>query len=244
MAGHYDELETRDPARREEEIFAALRALLAQALPRAPGLARHLAGIDPAGLTDRAALARLPVLRKSELGSLQAADPPFGGLTTRPAGAFRHLFMSPGPILEPGSDARDWWRVGRFLHAAGVGPGDIVQNCFAYHVTPAGLMFESGAAAVGAAVIPAGTGNTEQQVELARRFGATAYAGTPDYLKVILDRAEEAGRGSASAGRWSGAAPCFPPSARNMPIAASAACRSMPPPIWAASPMKAPRWRE
>ncbi len=99
------------------------------------------------------------------------------------------MFQSPGPIYEPGGRGRDWWRIGRFLHACGVGPGDIVQNCFAYHLTPAGMMFENAAAAVGAAVLPAGTGQTELQVRAARDLGATTYAGTPDYLKAILDAA-------------------------------------------------------
>ncbi|MEM9196647.1 MAG: phenylacetate--CoA ligase family protein [Pseudomonadota bacterium] len=193
MGSYFDDLETRDPAEREAAQFAALRRVLAVAMPAAPGLARHLEGHDPSALSDRGALADLPVLRKSDLAAFQAEDPPFGGLTTRPAHGFRHLFMSPGPIFEPGSDAPDWWRAGRFLHAAGIGAGDVVQNCFAYHLTPAGMIFESGIAAVGATCIPAGTGNTEQQVAAAQGLGATAYAGTPDYLKVILDKADELG---------------------------------------------------
>ena len=106
---------------------------------------------------------------------------------------FAHVFQSPGPIYEPGGIDRDWWRMGRFLHACGVGEGDIVQNCFGYHLTPAGMIFESGARAVGAAVLPAGTGQTELQVRAAADIGCTVYAGTPDYLKVILDKAEEMG---------------------------------------------------
>ncbi|MEM9049447.1 MAG: AMP-binding protein [Pseudomonadota bacterium] len=193
MRGFFDDLETRDTAVRETAQFDALRQVLTTSMRKAPGLAQHLAGHDPQHLTDRAALASFPVLRKSALAALQAADPPFGGLTTKAATAFRHLFMSPGPIFEPGSDAPDWWRAGRFLHAAGIGPGDIVQNCFAYHLTPAGMIFENGIAAVGATCVPAGTGNTEQQVAAAQALGVTAYAGTPDYLKVILDKADEMG---------------------------------------------------
>jgi phenylacetate-CoA ligase len=193
MSEHFDLLEIRDPDQREAEQFAELRRVLDYALGHAPGLAAHLQGHDPAALADRAALARLPVLRKAGLSARQAEHPPFGGFATRQPHHFKHLFLSPGPILEPGGDDRDWWRVGRFLHAAGIGMGDIVQNCFSYHLTPAGLIFESGVAAVSATCIPAGTGNTEMQVEAARRLGATAYAGTPDYLKVILDKAAEMG---------------------------------------------------
>ena len=193
MPDYFDELETRDPAEREADQLAALRATLAEALETAPGLAAHLGEIDPAQITDRAALARLPVLRKAELVERQQADPPFGGLTTRGATTFPHIFQSPGPIYEPGMDTPDWWRFGRALYAAGVRAGDVLHNSFAYHLTPAGHMLESGARALGAAVIPGGVGNTEAQVTAARDTGATCYAGTPDFLKVMLDRADEIG---------------------------------------------------
>nr|WP_239030029.1 phenylacetate--CoA ligase family protein [Nereida sp. MMG025] len=142
-----------------------------------------------AGLID-GALADQPVLRKSELGDLQKATPPFGGLVK---GKVEHVFQSPGPLYEPGRTGADWWRFGRFLHAAGVGVEDVVHNCFGYHLTPAGMMFENGARAVGATVLPAGTGQTELQVQAAAHLGSTAYAGTPDYLQVILDKADEMG---------------------------------------------------
>jgi len=136
-------------------------------------------------------LARFPVLRKSELHGWQTETPPFGGIAV---GEYTHLFQSPGPIYEPGNMAKpDWWRFGRFLHAAGFGASDIVQNCFSYHFTPAGMMFEAGARAVGAKVFPAGTGQTELQAQAALAMGVTAFAGTPDYLKVILDKADELG---------------------------------------------------
>jgi len=186
----YDALETRSA----DERAAALARALPEQLARAkvlPGYAGALAGVDPAAVTGRAALAVLPVLRKSELANAQAQLAPLGGYAGDGA---THVFQSPGPIYEPGNvQARDWWRIGRFLHAAGLGPGDVVQNCFAYHFTPAGHMFESGARAVGARVFPAGTGQTELQVRAAADIGATAYAGTPDFLKVILDKAEEMG---------------------------------------------------
>lgn len=192
MSRYFDALETRSQDEREAALARDLPAVIARALT-APGLAAHLGPVDPAAITSRADLARLPVLRKSDLGAAQKAAFPFGGLTAKPAHAFAHIFQSPGPIYEPGDVSADWWRMGRFLHACGVGPGDIVQNCFGYHLTPAGMIFESGARAVGAAVLPAGTGQTELQVRAAVDVGTSVYSGTPDYLKVILDKAEEMG---------------------------------------------------
>ncbi|MFC0199918.1 phenylacetate--CoA ligase family protein [Paracoccus rhizosphaerae] len=192
MAAYYDDLETRDDDVRAEALARVLPAAISRART-APALARLLRDVDPAGITDRAALSRLPVIRKAELSDAQRRSPPFGGYTTRLAAEFDHIFQSPGPIYEPGRRDGDWWRLGRFLHASGVGRGDIVQNCFGYHLTPAGMMFESGARAVDAAVLPAGTGQTELQVRAAVDIGTTCYAGTPDFLKVILDRADEMG---------------------------------------------------
>lgn len=190
--GYYDDLETRDEGQRAEALAQALPLALSRA-KLAPAMARLLRDVEPEAVTDRAALARLPVIRKAELSEAQRKQPPFGGYTTRPAAQFDHIFQSPGPIYEPGRRDGDWWRLGRFLHAAGVGQGDIVQNCFGYHLTPAGMMFESGARAVDAAVLPAGTGQTELQVRAAVDISTTCYAGTPDFLKVILDRADEMG---------------------------------------------------
>ena len=189
----YDTLETRTADQRAEDLARDLPALVAHAQASAPAMAAHLEGVDAAAVADLAALAKLPVLRKSALAKKQKAAPPFGGFATGGATALRHVFQSPGPIYEPGGDARDWWRMGRFLHAVGIGPGDVVQNCFSYHLTPAGLMFENGAAAVGASVLPAGTGQTELQARAAADVGVTAYTGTPDYLKVILDKGAEMG---------------------------------------------------
>ena len=189
---YFDALETRSSDERAADIAARLPEQIARA-KALPGYANSLAEVDPASIKTVADLASLPVLRKAELGKAQAADAPFGGFTTRPATGFAHIFQSPGPIYEPGGIEHDWWRMGRFLHAAGIGKTDIVQNCFGYHLTPAGMIFESGARAVGATVLPAGTGQTELQVSAARDVGSTAYAGTPDYLKVILDKADELG---------------------------------------------------
>jgi phenylacetate-CoA ligase len=172
---HFDKLETRSAEERAADQLTLLNAQLAS-----NGMAAVAALEDLAGL---------PVLRKSELVARQAEAPPFGGL---PVQNVAHVFQSPGPIYEPGGVSHDWWRMGRFLHAVGIGADDIVQNCFGYHLTPAGMIFESGARAVGAAVLPAGVGQTELQVRAAADIGTTAYAGTPDYLKVILDAADEA----------------------------------------------------
>ena len=190
MSRYYDYLETRSADQRAAALARDLPQAVARALSTR-GLSGHLGAVDPTAITSPEALAKLPVLRKSDLGAAQKAKPPFGGMTTKPPNTFAHIFQSPGPIYEPGNPCNDWWRMGRFLHAAGVGRGDIVHNCFGYHLTPAGMIFESGAKAVGAAVLPAGTGQTELQVRAAVDIGTTVYAGTPDYLKVILDKAAE-----------------------------------------------------
>jgi len=192
MTRYFDELETRTAEDRAADIARALPEQIARA-QALPGYGDALRPVDAGAITSVEALSVLPVLRKSDLGQAQGGRPPFGGLTTLAPEGFAHIFQSPGPIYEPGGIGHDWWRVGRFLHACGVGKGDIVQNCFGYHLTPAGMIFESGARAVGAAVLPAGTGQTELQARAAHDIGVTAYAGTPDYLKVILDKADEMG---------------------------------------------------
>ncbi len=174
---HFDTLETRSQDEREAAQLSELNALMARF-----GLGEPLESL--------ADLASRPVLRKSTLSEKQKQNPPFGD---QPVGNIFHYFQSPGPIYEPGGITHDWWRMGRFVHGLGIGPGDIVQNCFGYHLTPAGMIFESGARAVGASVLPAGTGQTELQVRAAKDIGTTAYAGTPDYLKIILEKADEMG---------------------------------------------------
>jgi len=193
MSKYFDTLETRTPDQRAAALAEALPTQIRRAQQETTAFAKMLKEVDPDTITTVADLAKLPVLRKSDLGKAQAHAAPFGGLTTRPANGFEHVFQSPGPIYEPGRTTDDWWRMGRFLHAAGIGKGDIVQNCFSYHMTPAGMIFENGARAVGASVFPAGTGQTELQVRAAHDIGVTAYAGTPDYLKVILDKADSMG---------------------------------------------------
>ncbi|MCB1364416.1 MAG: phenylacetate--CoA ligase family protein [Rhodobacteraceae bacterium] len=209
MTKYFDALETRTRDEREAALAEALPRQIARARSL-PGYAGLLDSVEPGAVTDAGALAALPVLRKSELSRAQAANPPFGGFTVMQTHGFAHVFQSPGPIYEPGGIAHDWWRMGRFLHAAGIGRGDVVQNCFGYHLTPAGMIFESGARAVGAAVLPAGTGQTELQVTAARDIGTTAYAGTPDYLKVILDKADEMGVKLAFAKAAVGGGALFP----------------------------------
>jgi phenylacetate-CoA ligase len=195
---HYDQLEVRDPAQRELAQFNLLPDLVRQAMTNAPGWAQHLKGIDAAAVSSRAGLAKLPVLRKSALKDLQAKAPPYGGFTTSPAGALARIFMSPGPIFEPEGFGEDWWRTARALFAAGMRKGDIVHNTFAYHLTPGGWILDAGARALGCAVIAAGPGNTEQQLEIIQYVRPTAYVGVPDYLKILLDKAKEAGKDASS----------------------------------------------
>ncbi|HEX2648684.1 MAG TPA: AMP-binding protein [Burkholderiales bacterium] len=188
---HFDELETRAPQAREEALMAALPAHLAHAKKSAPGWARILAELEPSRVCSRAELARLPLTRKSDLGDLQKAAPPLGGLNATPVGELARLFASPGPIYEPQGRGPDWFRAGRAMFAAGFRAGDIVVNTFSYHFTPAGAMMESGALALGCTVVPTGTGQTEMQVAVISSLKVTAYAGTPSFLKLIVEKADE-----------------------------------------------------
>jgi phenylacetate-CoA ligase len=197
MTEHYDALETREPAQRDRENSAELPRLLMHALG-APGWSRQLADIDVKSVASREALAKLPLLRKSDLPSLQKERPPFGGFNVSPPGKAKRLLMSPGPIFEPEGHGDDFASVARALFAAGFRHGDIVLNCFSYHLTPGAWMFESGAQALGCAVIPGGVGNTEQQVEAIARLKPDGYVGTPDFLKILLDLAEKAGKDASS----------------------------------------------
>jgi len=197
MPGHYDDLETRDPGSREREQAAALPQAVARAMT-APGWARHLAGIDPKSVTSRVALAKLPVLHKSDVAALQKEHPPFGGLNVTPPGKARRLLMSPGPIFEPEGEREDWYGAARALYAAGFRRGDIVHNSFAYHLTPGGFILESGCRALGCAVIPGGVGNTEQQLDAIAHYRPSGYVGTPDFLKILLDTAKTSGKDASS----------------------------------------------
>jgi phenylacetate-CoA ligase len=197
MAEFFDELETRDPELRERALFRALAEQIENAQKNAPALAKHLAGIEARAVASRTALANLPVLRKSELIERQKQDfvdrRPFGGLTAVKTGALARIYASPGPIYDPDGHRADWWRLGRALFAAGFRRGDVLHNTFSYHLTPAGAMLESGAHAIGCAVVPAGVGNTEIQVRTIADVRPKGYIGTPSFLKIILDKAQELG---------------------------------------------------
>jgi phenylacetate-CoA ligase len=209
MTDHYDALETRAPAEREAGLFARLPDILRKAMA-APAYAAHLKDIDPAAITSRAALARLPILRKSDLPALHKAAPPFGGFVTGPAGSFGRLFTSPGPIFEPEATHADPWRGARALFAAGFRPGDVVLNTFSYHLTPGGFIFDASARALGCAVIPAGPGNIDAQFELIDAYRPVGYSGTPDFLKILLDAS--AGRDVSSIKRALVSGAAFPKS--------------------------------
>src|ERR1700760_1247846 len=211
MTDYYDVQETREPAAREAELFARLPRVLRKAM-EAPAYAERFRGVDPASITSRAALARLPVLRKSELPALHKAAPPFGGLIAESPGSFARLFTSPGPIFEPEGAHADPWRGARALFAVGFRPGDVVLNTFSYHLTPGGFIFDTSARALGCAVIPAGPGNTDAQFELIEAYRPVGYSGTPDFLKILLDAATAAGRDVSSIKRAMVSGAAFPPS--------------------------------
>ena len=192
MKEHYDELETRNPEAREGALMAALPAHVAHAKANAPGFARVLKEVEPNDIKSRKSLARLPVTRKSDLHALQKALPPLGGLNATPVEKLAKLFVSPGPIYDPEGRGGDWWRTARGLFAGGFRAGDLVLNTFAYHFTPAGSMLESGALALGCSVIPSGTGQTEMQVAAIRDLRVRGYIGTPSFLKLIVEKADEA----------------------------------------------------
>lgn len=211
---YYDDLETRSPEAREGALMARLPALIAHARDHAAGWARRLAGVDPAAVCSRKALAALPVLRKSELKALQQAEPPFGGLTTLAPGRMGHLYLSPGPIFDPEGARPDPWRTARALWAAGVRPGQVLQNCFAYHLTPGAWMVDLAARHIGCAIIPAGIGQTEQQIEVIRRLKPDAYVGTPSFLRIIIETARESGADIGNLKRALVGAEALPPSLR------------------------------
>ena len=187
----YDALEARRPEEREAALMAALPAHLAHAKRNAPGWARILQDVDPAAVTTRAALAKLPVTRKSDLAELQRAIPPLGGLNATPIEKLAKLFASPGPVYDPEGRGADWWRTARSIYAAGFRPGDLVLNGFSYHFTPAASMVEAGARAVGCTVVPGGTGQTEMQVAAIRDLRIIGFGGTPSFLKLIVEKADE-----------------------------------------------------
>jgi phenylacetate-CoA ligase len=215
MTDYYDALETRDPELREAEALARLRRQIAHAKARAPAFARALEQIDPDAITTRAALAQIPVTRKSELAQLQAAARPFGGFAATRWGDTPRVFASPGPIYEPEARGADPWRLARALFAGGFRAGDLVHNCYAYHFTPAGAMMESAAHALGCTVFPGGTGNTEMQVQAMADLKPDGYVGTPSFLKIIIEKADQMGVKLPGLRKALVSAEPFPPSLRD-----------------------------
>ena len=215
MAEHFDTLETRDSELRERSQLGALAARIALAKSRAAAYARIFSDVDPAAVTSREALARLPVTRKADLLELQKAERPFGGFAATRWGEAKRVFASPGPIYEPEGAAADYWRLARPLFAAGFRPGDLVHNCFSYHFTPAGSMLETGAHALGCTVFPGGIGQTEQQVQAMAELAPAGYVGTPSFLKIVLEKADELGIKLPSLRKALVSGEAFPPSLRD-----------------------------
>jgi phenylacetate-CoA ligase len=214
LGEHYDSLETEAPEARERRQFAALRQQLTAVKAKSLVLASMMAAVEPAGVVDRRALAKLPIVRKSELIERQKSLPPFGGLNATPLADLGRVFSSPGPIYDPEGRRPDYWRFARSLYAAGVRRGQLVHNCFAYHFTPAGAMLESAAHALGCPVFPGGTGNTELQIKAIADLRPATYVGTPSFLKVILDKAKEIGADVSSLKTALVSGEALPPSLR------------------------------
>lgn len=216
MNEFFDALETRKPAQRETEQMAALSAQVAHAQTRSTAFAEILRGVDASSVNSRAALARLPVTRKSELldrQKAQRASDPFGGFSSLVRGPqMTRIFASPGPIYEPEGATRDYWRAARALFAAGFRSGELVHNAFSYHMTPGAFILESGAHAVGCTVFPAGTGQTEQQLQAVAELRPEAYTGTPSFLRILLEKAAEAGVDVSSIRKASVGGEACPPS--------------------------------
>ncbi|MFP4125921.1 MAG: phenylacetate--CoA ligase family protein [Alphaproteobacteria bacterium] len=190
---YYDRQEVREPEQRAAQMFTALPGLIRHAIDNAPAMAAHLDGVDAAAVTTPEALAQLPILRKAELFDRQAAQPPFGGLAATPVARLSHVFVSSGPLAEPEGVRTDYWRFARALFAAGFRTGDLIHNAFPYHLTPAGMMVEAGARALGCPVVPAGTGQTLRQLEAIARLKPVCYTGTPSFLRTLVEEAAKAG---------------------------------------------------
>lgn len=219
MTQYYDALEARDPAEREAQLLAQLPRQIAHAQQASGAMREILAGVDAAAVTSRAALAKLPVTRKHELLERQKAHratDPFGGFSAIVRGpAMPRVYASPGPIYEPEGTARDYWRAARAMFAAGFRAGDLVHNCFSYHMTPGAFIMESGAHAVGCTVFPAGVGQTEQQLQAIAELKPSAYMGTPSFLRILVEKAVEAGSDVASIKKGLVGGEAFPPSLRD-----------------------------
>ena len=220
MRKHYDSLETRDPELREGDLFARLPAqvALARACTAAYGLL--FKDVDPLAVRSREALAQLPVVRKTELLEMQKAARPFGGFASVGWGRdCLRVFSSPGPLYEPEGRRPDYWRMARALYAAGFRRGDLAHNCYSYHFTPAGSMMETAAHAIGCTVFPGGTGQTEQQVQAMAELKPAGYLGTPSFLRLILEKADETGVALPSLTKALVSGEYFPPALRDAWVA-------------------------
>ena len=216
MTKYFDNLETRSGDERTRDLSVQLPSQIKNAKENSKAFKEILKDVAYHDITSIESLSKLPVLRKSELVKLQAQDPPLGGLISGAVQDLNQIFQSPGPIYEPGMVKKDWWRSARALNAAGIGKGDIVQNCFSYHFTPAGMLSEQGILAVGATVFPAGTGQTELQARAASEIGVTAYIGVPDFLQIILDKGDELGLDLSKVKKaLVGGGPLFPKTRQN-----------------------------
>lgn len=213
MSEYLDALETRNPHSREQALMTRLPQLVEQA-QSAAGWASILQGVNATDVRSRSALAQLPVTRKSDLQALQRQQRPFGGLNSTAPQQLKRIFMSPGPIFDPEGRGQDWWRFARPMYAAGLRSGHLVQNCFSYHFTPAAYMAEGGAAKLGCVIIPAGSGQTELQVQAIAELRPYAYIGTPSFLKIIIEKALELGADISSLQRAIVGAEALPPSLR------------------------------
>ncbi len=198
MNDHYDRLENRTPAARESALFRDLRHVLSIARSRAPALRAQLKGIDPADLTTRADLARIPIRRASELLALQAEAPPFGGLTAARLGTVCHAFSTPGGLLSIAGPAKDWWGMGRAFFAAGLRKGTPMFNCFPYDLSPLGNMAETGARAIGCPIIPAGNADLDRKADAVARLRPRFFCGGSDHLKLLLDHGDAIGADMSS----------------------------------------------
>ncbi len=216
MTDFYDERDQMDAGAREAALMASLPAQLYFAKANAPYFTKLLAGIDPATIISREALATLPVIYKSDLVAAQAAHPPFGGMNATATGDLLHIFRSPGPIAEPEGRQADWWRAARAFHAAGVRKGDVCHCSFSYHLTPGAWIMDSAARSLGCAVFPGGVGNTDLQIEAMAHYKATTFCGTPDFLKIMLERARELGADVSSITKAIVGGGALPPSLRQL----------------------------
>ena len=219
MSIHFDALETRDPAQREAALLAALPKQVAHAKANAPAFAKSLQSVDAASVNSRAALAKLPVIRKHELleqQQAQRASDIFGGFSAIAYGkAMPRIFASPGTIYEPEGARGDYWRMARAMFAAGFRENELIHNCFSYHFTPAGSMMETGAHALGCTVFAGGIGQTEQQVQAMAELKPAGYIGTPSFLKIIVEKAAEMGVAMPSVRKALVSGEAFPPSLRD-----------------------------